>query len=177
MYRTIALDILKSPAQVIVHQTNCLTVRAQGLADSIFKKYPWANIYKARTPIGHKNLATPDTRGEPGSLVIVSEQETNQFKYIVNLMGQWGPGKPGSVHNYDEYPQDYADNAIQRLEWFDQGLQTLSEWSQENKIKSVSFPYHIGCGLAGGSWDQYNQLIDKFATNNPTINVTICRLN
>ena len=30
-------------------------------------------------------------------------------------------------------------------------------------ITKICFPYRIGCGLAGGVWQHYQQLIDDFS--------------
>jgi hypothetical protein len=43
--------------------------------------------------------------------------------------------------------------------WFQECLQTLGALQYE----TLAFPYKIGCGLAGGMWTHYQQLIHDFA--------------
>jgi hypothetical protein len=31
------------------------------------------------------------------------------------------------------------------------------------ELKSIGFPYWIGCGLAGGDWNKYGRLLEDFA--------------
>ena len=66
-------------ADAIVHQCNCLTVKALGLSAQIAKKYPWADVYRFRRSQGgsfwshyhRKNLAIPADRKEPGTIQII----------------------------------------------------------------------------------------------------------
>jgi hypothetical protein len=44
-------------------------------------------------------------------------------------------------------------------------------------IISIAFPYKIGCGLAGGKWEDYESMIYKFAKENPNIKVKIYKKN
>jgi len=43
-------------------------------------------------------------------------------------------------------------------------------------IQSVSFPYRIGCGRAGGDWARYSKEIERFASENSHIKVSLYRL-
>ena len=70
----------------IAHQTNCLTVRAHGLSATINRKYPWADIYSRRTPIGNRNLATIETRGIQGTVEIFAD---GFGFHVVYMMAQW----------------------------------------------------------------------------------------
>jgi hypothetical protein len=56
----------------IVQQCNCLTVKTHGLSQSIAERYPWANLYATRRPLGHRNLAIKADRGRPGTIRILS---------------------------------------------------------------------------------------------------------
>ena len=31
------------------------------------------------------------------------------------------------------------------------------------ELESVAFPYGIGCGLAGGNWEEYQAMLEEFA--------------
>ena len=43
-------------------------------------------------------------------------------------------------------------------------------------LVSIAFPMGIGCGLAGGDWNVYLNLIKQFKINNPNTKVTIYKL-
>ena len=43
----------------------------------------------------------------------------------------------------------------------------------EKMPKTIAFPKDIGCGLAGGHWPHYEEMILDFATDNPECQVTI----
>ena len=42
-------------------------------------------------------------------------------------------------------------------------FQCLTHIAEIPDLKSIAFPYGIGCGLAGGSWIEYLALLEKFA--------------
>ena len=64
------------------------------------------------------------------------------------MYGQVFPGKPGRQE----------DTWEDRLSYFESCLDQLAEYAPS----SVAMPYMIGCGLAGGDWDNYLELIGKF---------------
>lgn len=143
-------DLLESDCKYIVHQTNCITTNAAGLAKILFEKYPHANIYKDRK--------SPDI---PGTIKICGNGE-NQ-RYIINLMGQYYPGRD-------------RDAPLKRKQWFFQGLRNIANIDD---IQNIGFPYEIGCGLAGGNWDEYYKMITIFADyifNKDKTQVIICKL-
>jgi len=67
-------DILDAKEDYILHQVNCVSTAAKGLAASIFTRFPECNIYTLRS------------RGVPGTITI-----TNR---IIHLHGQYYPGRP-----------------------------------------------------------------------------------
>ena len=126
----------------ICHQTNCVTKTSAGLAKSIFDKYPESNIYK-----NNNILRTPG---------VYIETKTNDGKTIIHLNAQNNPGK---VSN--------KETSYQRLEWFQSCLALLSHDINNNNFinntpEIILFPYGIGCGLAGGNWDDYLKSIGIF---------------
>ena len=152
-------DLLESDCYYIVHQTNCLTVDDHGLSKTMNTKYPHGNVYAKRTRIGKRNLATIETRSRPGHIDIL-EGVPN----IVCMYGQW---RPGSLYSkwfkiYPEYSQ--PETKENRLLWFRKCLKRFGLYILENgqKVK-VGFPYRIGCGLAGGCWDDYKN--SSYGTN------------
>ena len=132
---------------ILVHQCNCVTNHAKGLAKTVFDLYPDANIYKLRNECS-----------TPGDINIISP--------IVNIFGQFIPGKPNK-----------RETKEQRLEWFKTCLIKLKNELPEN-IKSINFPWQIGCGLAGGNWDDYLNVIYEFVSLLPVnIKINIWKLN
>ena len=64
----------------IVHQCNCLTVKAHGLSAQIARKYPWADVYRYRRRQGIRNLAIPADRKEPGTIQILRNPRLDIIK-------------------------------------------------------------------------------------------------
>ena len=139
-YELIEGDILNSNIQYITHQTNCVSSGAAGLAYYLFNKYPYSNVYKNRIK----------TIYDPGSL-IVSGNGTDQ-RYIINMFSQYYPGGPNEKDN-QQIREVYFKACLSKIE----KLPNLYE---------IAFPYKIGCGLAGGDWDKYEEMINNFAYYN-----------
>lgn len=174
-------DLLELPSLVpdsdhviLVHQCNSLTRYPKGLAEQLFKSYPFADIYRTRKGKGHNNIAYPEYRSRPGTCLIYSDKT----RHVANLIGQWRPGSPLSAlwQKYDECPYQ-VETKEQRLKWFQEGLDELalflsslasrSEHNNDTKEElvqhiHVGFPKYIGCGLAGGHWPDYESLIHAF---------------
>ena len=166
---------------IIIQQCNCLTVTSHGLSQSITDKYPEANIYSLRRRIDNRNIAIPSDRGVPGTYVVTKINKTSTMTvqknnmYVGALMGQWRPGKIGSrYHNI--YPEsDPPETSKQREIWFEQSLVDLEKYLKDFGILAVAFPYMIGCGLAGGNWENYKRMIEQFAQRNKDISVHIVK--
>jgi hypothetical protein len=130
-------DILNSKEKYIAHQCNCVVNNPKGLAKSIFDKYPYADIYSSRK---NKDI--------PGHNIICSGND----KIIINMLAQYYPGK--SKYNNDSVPN--------RLQWFRDCLNEISNIPDlKNKKESLAIPFNIGCGLAGGNWDDYYSIIKE----------------
>ncbi len=70
---TVEGDLLEADEQYIVHQVNAQTNKGLGLSASLFKRYPYANVY------------SDGTKRIPGQIIV--------RKDIINLVGQDKPGK------------------------------------------------------------------------------------
>jgi uracil-DNA glycosylase len=140
-------DILESDAQVIAHQCNCKSKKAKGLSKSIADRFPYADIYSIR-----------DTDSTPGTIKIMGNRKRCE-RFICAMFAQLNPGKPRD-----------KDTSSQRQEWFRMCLDRLG---RTKSLKSVAFPYKIGCGMAGGDWNIYHNLISKWAENNPSVKIFI----
>ena len=92
----------------IVHQCNCLTVKAHGLSAQIARKYPWGDVYRYRRRQGFRNLAVPEDRKEPGTIQIIRNPGQGIRKSrkgdriliprrpdVIVLFAQWDFGKGG----------------------------------------------------------------------------------
>jgi len=157
------LDI-NNNCDIILQQLNCLCVRPHGLSNAISKKYPYANVYGYRTPIGSKNLATEGTRGTPGKIVVSQGRVT-----VIGLYGQYDFGKAYSRSYRPSLPSKYGEKETKDLRerWFKKCLRNLRNWLVENDMNSsditIGIPYKIGCGLAGGDWTKYYEMLNSFS--------------
>lgn len=129
-------NLLTAPG-LLVHQVNVVTTRGRGLSQAMFAAFPEADIYSQRTS------------RTPGQVIVTGR--------VVNLVGQHRPGKPTA-----------SEPRSLRLQWFYAGLNELLRVVQSvsqstDPPPQVSFPYGIGCGLAGGDWREYRVAIETFA--------------
>ena len=146
-------DLLECKAQAIVHQTNCISRNAKGLAKAIFDRWPECDVYKNRSSdvlIG--KISTCETREEKFT--------------VINLFGQISPGNPGGK----------TDSKEKRLDYFKSGLAEISCFVKEAKIQSIAFPENIGCGYGGGNWEEYKECIELFAKENEPLRVFVIAL-
>lgn len=154
-------DLLKAPEEYILQQCNCLTVRAHGLSATLASKYPWADPYGDRKGIGSRNLAVLEDRPHPGTIKICQGSPN-----VICLFGQHRPGKFG-VSYWNSYPESNPpESPSQRLFWFRQGLKEVGEairgFKRPDRV-GIALPYQIGCGLAGGEWEDYLRALEVFA--------------
>jgi len=142
MLKIINGNLLDSDCQYIAHQCNCYSRRGAGLASAIFKAFPWADVYSSRFERG-------DDASLFGSITVHSDPKRGR-RYVINIYGQLKPGKtsPG------------RDSSASRLEAFGKALDQIAELPE---LESIGFPYGIGCGLAGGDWNEYEKLLEDFA--------------
>lgn len=152
-------DLLAHDADYIVHQCNCRTTRAWGLAYSLFGSFPHADTY---TVPSDPKLAPMPPKRVPGTLTLHGGPGTG-LRGVINLYGQDAPGKASVA----------AETKAQRLTWFTNALLQLADVPN---LKSVAFPHGIGCGLAGGSWAQYEAALVAFAALVPKTEVYIVQM-
>jgi hypothetical protein len=157
-------DVLDRP--VIVHQTNCLTVRPHGLSAAVAARFPWADVYGERQAQGRQNLAVPEDRGRPGTIEVRTDGDTT----VISLMGQWDYGLP-TLKPLGR-PTGHTDTAASRIGWFRDGLAEIEALD----LPCVAFPHGVGCGLAGGDWELYRVEIEELARRAPSTAVSIVRL-
>lgn len=139
-------NLLESDATYIVHQTNCVTYNVAGLAANIFKKFPYADVYTNRKDVFSGSISSD----KPGTIIVRGDGVKD--RYVVALMGQLLPGK---AHQSDD------TNDLRKI-YFHEGLIKLFHRLRDGE--SVVFPYGIGCGLAGGKWEDYLFMIRAFTS-------------
>jgi hypothetical protein len=160
-------DLLEATEPYIAQQCNCCTVKAHGLSASIATRFPWANVYKRRKSIG-KGRNNAVIKSMPGTIEIDSKPETildhlvgpttTKFK-IIHMFAQYCPGKPNAFSRYyDDTPDSFKD----RKKYFKKCLDLIDK---DPNITVVEIPYLIGCGLAGGSWKDYEKMLDDSKTD------------
>jgi uracil-DNA glycosylase len=140
-------DICESDVQIIAQQNNCTGRNAKGLAQALIEKFPEADFYSDR-----------ESPSKPGTIEL---KKVGKGKWVCAMYAQRNPGNSNESKN---------DSSDQRLEWFKECLKRVGKIKN---IKSVAFPYNIGCGLAGGDWGKYHPLLITFAKENPGLRVVI----
>ena len=143
MIEIVTGDIFESKEKYLLHQTNCVTNKAAHLSKDVFSKYPWADIYARRY--------AEDIKDTPGQIMVRGDGADK--RYVINLLGQYYPGKP-------KFPTSALDGTKVREKYFHQCLLRVAKI--EN-LESVAFPWRIGCGAAGGDWEHYLGIITNFA--------------
>lgn len=146
-------DILEAKDRYIARQCNCTSSNYKGLSKAIVTHFPWATFYL-------------EDKRKPGTISI---KGTGDQRKIIGMYAQRYIGYPSdALHNNQRLqgPDTYA----LRLNWFES---CLNEISMIPDIQSIGFPKNIGCGLAGGNWEDYFKLISRFALENKHIQITI----
>lgn len=152
-------DLLLATEQYIVHQCCCTAVRPHGLAAALFTRWPDADVYARRRRIApSRNLAVPQDRGVPGTIVVSGARR------IISAFGQVEMGAPGRF-SMDGRP----DTAADRERYFAACLEAIAALQPT----SLAFPARIGCGLAGGNWTHYARMLRDFAAAHPATRVVV----
>ncbi len=133
MMNVVKGNLLEVTHGVLAHQVNCVGVMGAGVARQVADKYPV--VYAE-----YKRLCRERSANELlGTVQIV---QVNNLR-IANVFGQRGYGRGQRHTNY----------VALRL-----ALTRLAETMMPGE--RISFPYGIGCGLAGGDWDVVSQIIE-----------------
>ena len=140
MLNVIDGNLLDSNDTYIAHQCNCVTTKVSGVAKAIFEKYPIAN---------------DNENGTHGKFGEVKIHKIDNNRYILNMFTQYNTGDPKA----DKEDREVAfGQALLRM------ANALHNHSKKNGIPfTISLPYMIGCGLAGGNWEHYSMMLEFFA--------------
>lgn len=144
-------DLLEAKEKYIIHQCNCVSIGAGGLAYHLFNKFPFADVYSERDSgeEDEKGRTILKYKDKPGTIKISGNGNLKRF--VINAFSQYYPGGQNDYHN---------DNEQKRLEYF---KNCLEEVLKIKDLDSIAFPYEYGCGIAGGNWKVYKQMIYDFA--------------
>ena len=150
-------DLLQADDDIIIHQTNCISKTAKGLAKDIFTRFPYADTYQTRTEPNK-----PDTISMHG-------QRGGKQRLVANLYAQHKPGSTRKGGN---------DNAHEREDWFWRCMLALGKYikQQMRGPVTVGIPWRIGCGMAGGNWNRYKQMIEDWVRKVRTATGDIVRV-
>lgn len=150
------IDVFDVPAEILVHQTNCMGVMGAGIALQIRKRCP--DVYEAYRKLCKKKSPTELL----GHIFLIPVQRTFGPQYICNLFGQKdvaGSGG-GCMTDYDAVAE---------------ALRRLHDFASEEGIVSITLPYGIGCGLGGGDWERVYGLIDEEFAADKAICVVVAK--
>lgn len=141
---------MESKEKYLCHQCNCLTDHAAGIAHTIFTRFSYSDIYSLRRNVQYdpKNLIPGQ---EPGKIIVCGNGSDQ--RYVINMFGQLYPGHP-------KFADSKIDGFQARRGYFRECLQSIATIPN---LESVAFPWRIGCGIAGGEWDEYLSDLNKFA--------------
>ena len=138
-------DLLEAEEEIIVHQTNCTSTVAGGLAKIIFERHPAANTYE---------------RGEHRELGSISRHDSyrqnERSRIIINMNAQLTAGMPRGESTRNRERQV-------RLDAFKRCLAELGSFMRSQETRKVAMPYLIGCDLGGGDWQSYREALEEFA--------------
>ena len=140
MFTIVADNIFNSTEDYLCHQCNCVTTRAAHMAEAVFTKYPYSDIYTNR-----------EGKDEPGTIMVTGNKGKDQ-RQVVNMLGQYYPG-------YSNAPGGAIDGNEARIGYFRECLIAMSKLEPGS---SFAFPWTIGCGAAGGDWGKYITMLKGF---------------
>lgn len=143
--KTINKSLIEADTKYILHQCNCVSENAKGIAKSIFDAFPWANTYSKREK--------PSSRG---TVDILGNGKTERF--VINAYIQYYPGKSyESAYKSNVRTTDTYENRLFYLQKCLQRIENISD------LESIGIPVGMGCRLAKGNWSDYLFLIEDFA--------------
>lgn len=130
-------DLLHSPCNIIMHQTNCQKTMGAGIAKQIKQMYPEAYRADYRFMMGLP----------PGSkLGNFSWAQCEDGRFVVNLYGQL------------RYGRDVRQTDYRALE---SALRQAFGWIKNNFASpTIGLPKGMGCNNAGGDWETVYEIID-----------------
>jgi O-acetyl-ADP-ribose deacetylase (regulator of RNase III) len=149
-------NLLDAKEQFVCHQCNCVTRWAAHLAKDVFQRFPHADVYPPRIPLGY--------RDQPGTIKVCGDG--NDQRFVIAMFAQVYPGSSKAGYTSD------VDSIPSRARYF---KECLDKMANGLTMASVAFPWQIGCGAAGGDWGTYVDMICDFS-DKTIADVTIYKL-
>lgn len=131
-------DVLKTPFQIIAHQVNCKGVMGAGLAKQIRNNYP--NLYNAYKDYCNHGARLGDFLG----------LATSDKHYILNIFAQDDYGRDKRYTDYSAMYNAFANGINDYRDLYGVG---------DEVQLTIAIPYMIGCGLAGGDWNEVQKIL------------------
>jgi hypothetical protein len=175
-YRLENGDLLHATTQYIVQQNCCTGIKAHGLSEIISKKWSDINPYKERRCY-KGSWAIKEDRPQPGDICVYDFDNplSTGLRGVICMFAQYCHGKCRKYKDPLGLDDKFGDDPIDRIRYFSQCLELIA--SLEPRPQSIGFPWRIGCGLAGGVWSHYEQIIRKWSKTNDDIDVVIYKLD
>lgn len=143
-------NLLDIEEGIIAHQCNCQGVMGSGIAKAIRDKWPVVfEQYQIRCKMAHGREEIDPRYKLLGDMQLVQVRrftEVDDGLYVANIFGQNLYGKESRKTNYGA-----ASKAIAELSGY--------------KSVQIYFPYLIGCGLGGGDFEVYSEIIEFYIPN------------
>ena len=178
----------KSTSDMIVQINNCVSRRLHkhSFSWNLARVLPNANPYSRRRSGPYHNLAAPEHRARPGTINIANSPLNKPGPCVAFCFAQYRMGNCSSTYYLYAPRSDkeyrhmslYKDTYAHRLDYFDQCLTELSKkLIYMPHIKNIVLPKFIGCGMGGGEWCDYEEVISRFCISlyhvRPNINVFV----
>ncbi len=134
MFRTISTNgILDVTEGIIAQQVNCCNVIGAGVSSALINRYP---IIKE----AYHDYCSKHSKDELFGTIDLVQVATKPVLYIANIFSQ----------------RDYGNSAKTGIVYTDMDVLTdcLKRLIKDSSY-NVYVPDHIGCGLAGGDWNEF----------------------
>lgn len=134
------------PTGFIVHVNNDQGGWGSGFVVAVSERWPWPEMqYRQWHRDGFSNMGRPFELGEVAYVTVGANL------YVANMIAQHSYSRPGEpAIRYD---------ALERC------LTQVASKAQDHGNAPVHMP-RIGCGLAGGDWDEVEAIVIKTLVNN-----------
>lgn len=134
-------DVLETDAPYICQQVNCQGTMGAGLAKQIADK--WPQVKREYIRFCEKYQDRHDLLGLYQMVAVNGGNQKKGDPVVVNIFGQEYYGHDGV----------YTDNTAL--------MKAFRHLNRNCAHETLAFPYGFGCGLAGGDWQDVEQLIVK----------------
>lgn len=149
MIRIIEGDITKTDKDIIVQQVNCKGLMGAGLAKTIMQRYD--NVKNEYQTFRNKELNT--LVKDECLLGMVNYVDVYDGKIIANIFGQVDVRK-----NRNDKSVYTVKSALIK------GIEDVKDKAEKIGL-SIAIPTYIGCGLAGGNWEEIKSEIEAIFQN------------